>query len=65
LAGLAAAAFHVEAEAAGLVAARAGFGHLCEQLAEPEHAVVSGRVRALRAATVQLSRVGIKGKVLP
>ena len=51
LARLAAPALHVEAEAAGVVAARARFGHCGEQLAQRrEQPGVRGRVRARRAA---------------
>ena len=50
LAGLAAAALHVETEAARVVAARAGLGHLGEQFAQrAEQPGVGGRVRARRA----------------
>src|SRR4029450_8819696 len=51
LAGLAAAALHVEGEPARLVAARTRLRHQAEQLAhEAERAGVAGRVAARRAA---------------
>ena len=55
LAGLAAAAADVEAEAPGRVAARARFGHLREQLAQRrEQAGVGRGIRARRAADRRL-----------
>ena len=55
LAGLAAAAFDVEGEAAGLVAARLGFGQAGEQFADRrEGARIGGRVGARRAADRRL-----------
>ena len=55
LAGLAAAALDVEAEAAGLVAAQLALGRLREELADVvEHAGVGGRVAARRAADGRL-----------
>ena len=54
-AGLAAAALHVEGEAAGLVAARLRLGEPCEPFADRrEGADVSCRVRARRAADGRL-----------
>ena len=51
LAGLAAAAFHVEAEAAGVIAARARLGYFGEQLAQrTKQAGVRRRVGSRRAA---------------
>ena len=55
LAGFAAAAFHVEAEAAGLVAALARFGQHGEEFADRgEDAGVGGGIRARRAADGRL-----------
>ena len=55
LAGLAAAALHVEGEAAGLVAAQPRFRHRREELADRrEQAGVGRRVRARRAADRRL-----------
>src|SRR5690606_27179022 len=51
LARLAAAALDVEAEAAGFVAARPGFGHACKDLANRrEQARIGARIGARRAA---------------
>src|SRR5207245_7874898 len=55
LAGLAAAAFYIEAEAAGAVAALARFGEHGEEIADRrEDAGVGGGVRARRAADGRL-----------